>query len=293
MGEPRSELLVSFSGGRTSAYMAKMLMDNYSDKYNFHFVFANTGLEHEKTLEFVNNCDKEWGLNVVWVEAVVHFDQRKACTSKVVNFETASRKGEAFEEVTKKYGIPNKAWPHCNRELKLNPIHHYMKNTAGIDAYETAIGIRVDEARRRAGEKTVSAYGVIYPLLDMIPADKQDVLSFWELMPFDLGLPEHLGNCQMCFKKSESKLMLVIKGDLEPLNFHIGLEEKYGLSGCNLDGTKRKTFRHNESAESLLERSKEYSVDYLAKISKRIPISDCGESCDILTLGTTQMDLFQ
>ena len=286
------KLLVSFSGGKTSAYMAKRLKDEYSDQYDLIFVFANTGLEHEKTLEFVNNCDKAWGLGVVWVEAKVHHGERLACTSKVVTFETASRKGEVFEDMVIKYGIPNKAWPHCNRELKLNPIHHYIKKTLELTDYQTAIGIRTDEERRRAGKVTIDKYGVIYPLLDLFPSSKDDVADFWDEQDFELGIPEHRGNCQMCFKKSEAKLMLVIKEDVSPVKFHIELEEKYGLSGCNIDGNTRKTFRGNETAQSLLDRSNEYHVNYLEKMAKRLKVSGCGESCDILTSDTTQIDLF-
>ena len=68
----KKTMFVSFSGGRTSGYMCHYLIQNKSDEYDFIFVFANTGLEHEKTLEFVDKCDKHFGLNLVWVEAVVH-----------------------------------------------------------------------------------------------------------------------------------------------------------------------------------------------------------------------------
>lgn len=61
----KNNLVISFSGGRTSAYMTKYLLDNYAEKYNFYVVFANTGQEHEKTLEFINNCDKHFNFNTV------------------------------------------------------------------------------------------------------------------------------------------------------------------------------------------------------------------------------------
>ena len=48
----KENLLLSFSGGRTSGYMTKQVLDNYSDKYNISVVFANTGLEQKKTLEY-------------------------------------------------------------------------------------------------------------------------------------------------------------------------------------------------------------------------------------------------
>lgn len=140
---------ISFSGGRTSAYMTKMLIDSLSDRYEFIVTFANTGLEHEKTLEFVNNCDKHFGFNTVWLEADVQHGKRLGTKHKIVSFQTASRNGEPFEEVIKKYGIPNKAYPHCTRELKLQVMQSYLKSI-GINHKNilTAIGIREDETRR-------------------------------------------------------------------------------------------------------------------------------------------------
>lgn len=103
----KETLFVSFSGGRTSAYMCWWLLNNKADKFNFIFVFANTGQEHEKTLEFVDKVDKWLGLNLVWLEAVVHEGELTGSTHKIVNYETASRTGQPFEDVIKKYGIPN------------------------------------------------------------------------------------------------------------------------------------------------------------------------------------------
>ena len=113
------------SGGRTSAFMTKMILDNYKDKYDIVVCFANTGQENDATLDFVNNCDKHFGFNTVWLEAVVN-EGRVACSHRVVDYDSASRKGEPFEEVVKKYGIPNNGYPHCTRELKENPIHSYI-----------------------------------------------------------------------------------------------------------------------------------------------------------------------
>ena len=46
-------LLVSFSGGETSAFMAQWLWRHKRDQYDMVFVFANTGQENEETLDFV------------------------------------------------------------------------------------------------------------------------------------------------------------------------------------------------------------------------------------------------
>ena len=176
----KPNLLVSFSGGRTSAYMAKRLKEELEDKYSLLFVFANTGLEHEKTLDFVHRCDREFGLDLNWVEAVVHHDQKKSCTARLVSYETASRSGKPFVEVIKKYGIPNKAYPHCNRELKINPIHDFAKRYFQGEKYKTAIGIRGDEPDRLSKEpELLHSDGVVYPLAHWWYMDKADVNIYW------------------------------------------------------------------------------------------------------------------
>jgi len=53
----KKNLLISFSGGKTSAYMTHYILNNLMDQYNPVVVFANTGREHEETLEFVRDCD--------------------------------------------------------------------------------------------------------------------------------------------------------------------------------------------------------------------------------------------
>ena len=38
--------------------------------------FANTGQEHEKTLDFIHNCDTHFNFNTVWIEAVISKEKR-------------------------------------------------------------------------------------------------------------------------------------------------------------------------------------------------------------------------
>ena len=114
-------IAVSFSGGRTSAYMAYMLRST-SDA-ELRFVFMNTGQEHEATLEFVDRCSREWNLGVVWLEADVKHGERAGSGFVETDFANASRDGAPFEELIRKYGIPNQGMPHCTRELKLNPFN--------------------------------------------------------------------------------------------------------------------------------------------------------------------------
>jgi hypothetical protein len=143
----KQTLVVSFSGGKTSAYMCQWLIIEYGHLYNFVFIFANTGQECEETLIFVDQCDKAFGLNVVWVEAVVNPQHGKGITHKIVSFETASRNGEPFEAHIAKSGIPNANKPQCSDRLKKLVIEHYKK-THGLNGKLHAIGMREDEPNR-------------------------------------------------------------------------------------------------------------------------------------------------
>jgi hypothetical protein len=62
--------LISFSGGRTSAYMLKMILDAHGGTLpdDVHVCFANTGKEREETLRFVHECASRWNVRVRWLE---------------------------------------------------------------------------------------------------------------------------------------------------------------------------------------------------------------------------------
>lgn len=211
--EKKEKLLVSVSGGRTSALMAKLLWDRYRDKYEMIFVFANTSREKEETLIFVDNITKYWGIPIVWVESIVHFNQRKGCTHSITNFKYACRDGTIFERVIQKYGIPNAAFLHCTRELKTNPIRSYMKSIGwkNYKKYTTAIGYRFDEPGRVDMEKANNEKQ-FYPLWEW-KINKPDVLAFFKTQQFDLELDEQDGNCKKCHKKTIRKIATQILTD--------------------------------------------------------------------------------
>ena len=222
-------LVISFSGGRTSGYLTKRLLEEKNKWKDIIVIFANTGQEHEKTLEFINNCDKKFGFNTVWIEAVAHPGRKKASTAKIVNFETASRDGKPFEDIIEKYGIPWSKAGHCTRELKEQPIKNYLRDL-GLNKTNRvmAIGIRADESHRKS--KFAEENNFIYPLIDW-DIDKEDVLSWWEDQDFDLEIPEHMGNCVWCWKKSYIKLVTVMREKPEAFDFPERMEKLHGRTG--------------------------------------------------------------
>jgi len=156
----KKKLLVTFSGGETSAFMGNWLNKKMQNEYEMLFVFANTGVESNETLEFVHKCEKEFGLDIKWIEAKVYHNQRKSTGFKIVDYNSATRNTDwknttdtPFEEVVKKYGIPNHSRLHCTRELKMNPIKNYAKSIWGKEKYYLALGIRIDEIDRMNAKK--------------------------------------------------------------------------------------------------------------------------------------------
>jgi hypothetical protein len=287
----KETLFVSFSGGRTSAYMCWWLLNNKADEYDFIFIFANTGLEHEKTLEFVDKCDKEWGLNLVWVEAIINPIKNKGTTSKVVNFETATRSDKLFRDMAAVYGVPNKSYPHCNRELKIQAVQHY-KTTIGLKRnHLTAIGMRGDEIDRMS--PSAEEDGLIYPLISWHITYKPEVIHWWPTQSFDLEIKEHYGNCLSCWKKSDRKLFTLAQDDPKLFDSFMAIEKDFGH--VNAPDNDRVFFRKHRSAEDILIASDGDFVrfeDYKPELQLRL-ISDgcfdineldkedsCGASCE-------------
>lgn len=287
-------LLISFSGGRTSAYMTKRILDEWSGDYDDIVVlFANTGCEHEKTLEFVKSCDENFGFNTVWLEAVV--DQRKGVGNrhKVVDFETASRNGEPFYEYAKKHGIPNVSAPKCTSQLKVDPMRSYTREVLGHKRYDydQCVGIRSDEIDRMS--EAAMKIGVKYPLVGW-GVRKEHVLHWWSKQVFDLDLPEHLGNCVTCYKKSDRKLFTIAKNNPEYFDNFARMEKELGKCGPRYEKAKieQRFFRKWRSVSDLIASSKQPFNEWVPEIEElrqrglfsdeELDVSNgCTESCEV------------
>lgn len=228
--------------------MTLFLKEYYTER-ELAVVFANTGREAPETLDFIDRCDKEFNLGVVWVECVIDPLKGKGTRHKIVSYETAAREGEPYEAMIVKYGLPSIAYPHCTRELKEMPIHSYIKYELGWTDYETAIGIRADETHR-INRRTAAKFKRVYPLTDLAPLTKPEVLAFWASQPFDLNLEEFEGNCDNCFKKSKQKLVKSIIKHPNRILWWDEMERKYAnVRGNTVDAT---FFRENRSARDLM-----------------------------------------
>lgn len=205
---------ISFSGGRTSAYMLWRVLQAHNGKLPPEAIvcFANTGKEDDATLRFVDRCSKEWGVDIVWLEFRDN-DQK----FERVTFETASRNGEPFEAlIRKRKFLPNPISRFCTVELKVRTIHRYL-SSIGIEEAINMIGIRADEQRRLA-KVANNDYGNKWPKhapLGPAGVTKEIVGAFWRDQPFDLELPnlngvtKH-GNCDLCFLKGAQQIVSLV-----------------------------------------------------------------------------------
>jgi 3'-phosphoadenosine 5'-phosphosulfate sulfotransferase (PAPS reductase)/FAD synthetase len=205
---------ISFSGGRTSAYMLwRVLQSNGGLPDECVVAFGNTGKEEEATLQFIKDCETNWGIKVHWIERA--FDD---VGFREVTFDTASRNGEPFEGLIRKRNyLPNPVARICTSELKIRAQSKFLasidlfagENYSAIENYSW-VGIRRDEERRAAKIADKSRI----PLWTAM-VTKETVGDFWKAQPFDLGLPNNNGvtmhgNCDLCFLKPAAQVLALI-----------------------------------------------------------------------------------
>lgn len=218
--------VISFSGGRTSAFMLHKVLEIGGGQLpnNAIVCFANTGKEDEATLKFVHDCETNWQISIVWIEYQDSPEPKDRF--KVVTYETASRNGEPFAKmIEKKQFLPNSVMRFCTTELKIEPINKYMKSI-GIDEFETFAGIRADEPKRVAKLRNT-----LHAPLATSGVTQADVQAFWKQNSFDLGLEFRdkvtpLGNCDLCFMKGGYQLASLIQQKPSRATWWAAQEEK-------------------------------------------------------------------
>ena len=253
-----SRISISFSGGRSSAVMTKLIHERYSASNEVIILFANTGCEHEATLDFVEKCSKRFGWGVVWLEAVIDPEHGVGVKHKQVDYASAARNGEPFEAAIKKYGIYNSTNPSCTSRLKVDVFHKYLNSigwATGVKrSHYTAIGIRADEMDRVSSKH--KEYKFFYPLVDL-GIRKRDVALEINKWGFDLGIPnDAYGNCVWCWKKTLRKLLTLAKEDKSVFDFPAKMEKKYSgvkahAKAAAGDG-KRYFFREHRSTDEII-----------------------------------------
>lgn len=232
------------SGGRTSALMHVLtIAANLDQLHLYRPCFGNTGTEEKRTLIFLKLLDEATLVPVTWLEfqpPEVYGAPPRYARSQVVTYETAERGLRvwyeflttlaAYREQAKGEGptAPSAFMRLCTSYMKLKTIHRHVRAALG-EEYDYAVGLRADEPGRVASLKGQERGGVVFQTpLASAGIVKEDVLSFWREQPFDLELPEYLGNCLYCMLKDEPDLATVTREYPTEGDEWIALQDKFG-----------------------------------------------------------------
>lgn len=232
---------LSFSGGRTSAYMLWMVLQANTPEDIARWLavcFANTGKEEEATLRFVAECARRWGVRIVWLE---YLSKRAEPHFVLVDFESASRIGEPLLRAFSEHNVlPNPVARYCTAETKIRTIRRYLEAAHGwlADDFEMWLGIRADEPRRAAklSTSTDARDGIRVAPLARAGVTAGMVGEFWRVQPFDLELPNNNGktmhgNCDLCFLKPAAQVLALIKEKPERAVWWAKAEEALTTNG--------------------------------------------------------------
>jgi 3'-phosphoadenosine 5'-phosphosulfate sulfotransferase (PAPS reductase)/FAD synthetase len=252
--------LISFSGGRTSAYMLRMILDAHGGNLpdDVHVCFANTGKEREETLRFVHECESRWGVRVNWLER----RRRKRGDPfeggfVEVGYNSASRNGEPFAAlIAQKQYLPNSQMRYCTQELKIRVMRDFMK-AKGYSRWDSVIGLRGDEMHRvfKAIERNQSnkePQKAVMPMATRAAGyvRQEQVQAFWKAQDFDLGIHSADGNCDLCFLKARQSRARRIRQEPSAADWWIA-QERAAKCSVKINGIANARFHADESVEML------------------------------------------
>lgn len=300
----KKNILVSFSGGETSAYLLWWVLQNFSETHNIKIVFANTGEENEATLLFIKKCQEHFKCEVVWLEY-------ERLSFKIVDFKTAYRshnpieienkwQNHPFRKYIEFFGIPNRQNMTCTRELKEYIINRYLSSIGWKPStLIKAIGIRADEIDR------IGKFW--YPLVKL-GVTKPMINAWWDKMPFRLECKGYEGNCKACWKKSFRKLVTLARYNPHWFAFIRQMESEFSEfvkeTRVGKVTTPVRFFRENKTVDDIFEMAKDIRIldavdDKLDKNYQLSILSDgteldssngCSESCDAFSEDENEND---
>lgn len=234
----KKHLIILVSGGRSSAFMARHIQTSemYAD-YEKLYVFCNTGMERPETIKFLKDMITFWEIPLYIIEGVYSMVPGVGVKSKLVDFDTMDMDGKVFSHAIehlnkmKWTGVPNQATPYCSEYLKTRVSHHFAKEIFGTTDYIKAIGYRKEDMPKRItfAELKEDKKRIAPNLTDFeTPISQLDLNVFFDKEPFKLQLHSNLGNCELCWKKSEQNLIKSIQYGTRFIEWHQQHEQYYG-----------------------------------------------------------------
>ncbi len=269
--------IVSFSGGRTSAFLSAIMKEKYGNDVDF--VFMDTGAEHIETYRFLRRCNQYFELNITCLRMKVN-PMGRGVGYEVVDIDDLKPDLKPFKLMMEKYGIPYIGGMFCTDRMKLKPFTKYCNDKYGKGNYETWLGIRTDEPKRLSKKN-----GIRY-MAEISNFEKEDVIDWWKDKPFDLYIPEWLGNCVFCPKKSNLKLVAAYHDEPEFYQEWVDALRSDSVRVDDKTGVREMMYRGKKSLENLIATFDGSTGDEIkARIrgGKMTDSGSCSESCEVFS----------
>lgn len=268
--------VISFSGGRTSAYLVNIMRDDPDAR----FVFMDTGAEHHATYEFVRNVVKHFGIELTCLRVDVNPELGKGNGYKVVSIDDIRQDLKPWAAMIEKYGVPYVGGAFCTDRMKLGPFTKYCNDAFGKGNFETWLGIRADEPNRLSPKP-----GIRF-LAEISDFEKRDILNWWKTQDFDLGIDEWSGNCVFCMKKSDLKLAAAQRDNPAAYLEFVDMLHGESVRVGDKAGSASQMYRKKRSLEQLIATFDGLTGDEIKERirgAKMMDTGSCSESCEVFS----------
>ena len=277
--------VVSFSGGRTSAYLVYLMEQKRKNEgLDVEYVFMDTGAEHPKTYQFVRDVAEKFNINLRCIKAEISQTKGVGPKYKKISINDIGWDLDGFAKISKNHGAPyNPGGMHCTQHLKTEPYRKFCNDTFGKGKYITWCGIRADEQKRLRPKK-----GYKY-LAEISDFTKGHILNWWSNQSFNLEIDEWEGNCIFCPKKPVSYVALAAisnKKEFEQFKNCISDND----SNEKLNGAIYRGKMTLDGIAELYSGNNHEQIIKTTRLRKGCAIGE-GESCEVFGC-QTELDLF-
>lgn len=218
--------LTSVSGGKDSTATLILALKQFPD--STFAVFADTGNEHEATLEYLDRLELTLGVRIERIKADFsdRFERRRnfvltKWSEKGVPIERCERAAELLQPSGNPYldlcmlkgRFPSRMAQFCTQELKTKPLTEYA--LWFIDTFEADVwswqGVRRDESAARANAQGFEDLtGGIYAFRPIVGWTAQQTVDFVQLHGIELNPLYSQGmkrvGCMPCINASKAEL---------------------------------------------------------------------------------------
>jgi hypothetical protein len=110
-------------------------------------------------------------------------------------------------------------------------MNKFAKDYFGTTKYIKSVGFRAEDMPKRISWAEIKEDKKrIFPLLTdfEMPIGLPELQKFWDGQPFKLKINSKMGNCELCWKKSDRNLVQVIRYGTRFVDWFAEMEKKYG-----------------------------------------------------------------